>query len=164
MDLPRCEALTARTRSKCKKTATGDDGLCTVHRRVRAAEAALPECPICLSKIKGGPSVRPNGPSVRPNNGPSVTPCGHAYHAACLDRWLRRGATTCPTCRADIVPQQQQQQQSAAQPPPPLAVDIRHIIDMIIQMTPLYNEEFYATELASTANVIVQFLEDISGI
>ena len=161
MDLPRCEALTARTRSKCKKTATGDDGLCTVHRRVRAAEAALPECPICLSKIKGGPSVRPNGPSVR-SNGPSVTPCGHAYHAACLDRWLRRGATTCPTCRADIVPQQQQQ--SAAQPPPPLAVDIRHIIDMIIQMTPLYNEEFYATELASTANVIVQFLEDISGI
>lgn len=144
--MDRCQALTVRTRAKCKKTATGDDGLCTVHRRVQAVEAALPECPICLSKIKAAPSV---------------TPCGHTYHAACLDRWLRRGATTCPTCRADIVPQQQQQQQ---QPAPPLAVDIRHIIDMIIQMTPLYNEEFYATELASTANVIVQFLEDISGI
>lgn len=142
MERRRCEALTARTRAKCKKLSTGDDGLCTVHRRVEIAEAALPECPICLSKIKGP-------------NGSSVTPCGHAYHASCLDRWLRRGATTCPTCRGNVLP-----------PPPPMplpppAVDMRHIIDMIIQMTPLYNEEFYANELASTANVIVQFLEDI---
>lgn len=142
-----CEALTARTRSKCKKFATGDDGLCTVHRRIEAVEAALPECPICLSKIK---AVRPNGPSV--------TPCGHTYHAACLDRWLRRGATTCPTCRADILPPRIM---SMPLPLPPPAVDMRHILDMIIQMTPLYNEEFYANELASTANVIVQFLEDI---
>ena len=140
-----CEALTARTRSKCKKFATGDDGLCTVHRRIEAVEAALPECPICLSKIKG---VRPNGPSV--------TPCGHTYHAACLDRWLRRGATTCPTCRADILPPRE-----IPRPLPPPAVDMRHILDMIIQMTPLYNEEFYANDLASTANVIAQFLEDI---
>ena len=136
-----CEALTARTQSKCKKFATGDDGLCTVHRRIEAAEAALPECPICLSKIKAEPSV---------------TPCGHTYHAACLDRWLRRGATTCPTCRADILPPRE-----IPRPLPPPAVDMRHILDMIIQMTPLYNEEFYANELASTANVIVQFLEDI---
>ena len=143
-----CEALTVRTRSKCKKFATGDDGLCTVHRRIEAVDAALPECPICLSKIKERPSVRPNEPSV--------TPCGHTYHAACLDRWLRRGATTCPTCRADILPPRE-----IPRPLPPPAVDMRHILDMIIQMTPLYNEEFYANELASTANVIVQFLEDI---
>lgn len=28
--------------------------------------------------------------------------CGHAFHAACLIGWLRRGGLSCPCCRADL--------------------------------------------------------------
>jgi len=29
-------------------------------------------------------------------------PCGHEYHADCVDRWLQKHNRTCPTCRHDI--------------------------------------------------------------
>ncbi|PSC68540.1 hypothetical protein C2E20_7879 [Micractinium conductrix] len=47
-----------------------------------------PECPVCLSAFEAGDTARELG-------------CRHAFHAACLDPWLRSNAL-CPVCRADV--------------------------------------------------------------
>lgn len=50
-------------------------------------EAAAPEeCAICLAEFEEGEAVR------------VLPPCGHGFHAACIDKWLR-GHSTCPSCR-----------------------------------------------------------------
>ncbi|KAM0886926.1 hypothetical protein ACQ4PT_029389 [Festuca glaucescens] len=49
-----------------------------------------PECAICLAEFAHGESVR-----VLPR-------CGHGFHVACVDAWLRTCAT-CPSCRSAIV-------------------------------------------------------------
>jgi len=136
--------------------------LCTVHVRKDVEERAAPDCPICLSKIFKNATT-------------TETPCGHRYHRHCLDRWLRRGSTTCPTCRGQIqnpyvvvdasTSQQQQQQQQPQRPPTPptpptdddedggpphvaVALDLRQLLDMIVQLTPHYDEhQFYANAL-----------------
>ncbi|VEL33191.1 unnamed protein product [Protopolystoma xenopodis] len=41
-------------------------------------------------------------------------PCGHAFHVACIDRWLRE-SITCPRCRAGIRPALRRLQQSHRQ-------------------------------------------------
>uniref|UniRef100_A0ACD5ZDF9 Uncharacterized protein n=1 Tax=Avena sativa TaxID=4498 RepID=A0ACD5ZDF9_AVESA len=48
------------------------------------------ECAICLAEFAEGEAVR-----VLPR-------CGHGFHVACVDAWLRTHAT-CPSCRANIV-------------------------------------------------------------
>ena len=48
-----------------------------------------PECAICLDRLGGGAGV-------------SQLPCGHAYHCACIERWLLAGRETCPVCRASV--------------------------------------------------------------
>uniref|UniRef100_A0ACD5UJA2 Uncharacterized protein n=1 Tax=Avena sativa TaxID=4498 RepID=A0ACD5UJA2_AVESA len=48
------------------------------------------ECAICLAEFADGESVR-----VLPR-------CGHGFHVACVDAWLRTCAT-CPSCRTAIV-------------------------------------------------------------
>uniref|UniRef100_A0ACD5ZED1 Uncharacterized protein n=1 Tax=Avena sativa TaxID=4498 RepID=A0ACD5ZED1_AVESA len=48
------------------------------------------ECAICLAEFVDGESVR-----VLPR-------CGHGFHVACVDAWLRTCAT-CPSCRTAIV-------------------------------------------------------------
>ncbi|RLM64448.1 RING-H2 finger protein ATL74 [Panicum miliaceum] len=50
------------------------------------AAAAAEECAICLAEFEEGESVR------------VLPPCGHGFHAACIDKWLR-GHSTCPSCR-----------------------------------------------------------------
>ncbi|KAI8467568.1 MAG: hypothetical protein J3K34DRAFT_378736 [Monoraphidium minutum] len=47
-----------------------------------------PECSICLECYVGGDVVK-------------HLPCGHAYHAACVDAWLRRSAS-CPLCKLNL--------------------------------------------------------------
>ncbi|CAL5015236.1 unnamed protein product [Urochloa decumbens] len=51
-----------------------------------AAEAGPEECAICLAEFEEGEAVR------------VLPPCGHGFHAACIDKWLR-GHSTCPSCR-----------------------------------------------------------------
>lgn len=63
----------------------------------RGAEAAAaeeeeerPECAICLAEFARGDEVR------------VLPPCGHGFHAACVDVWLV-STSTCPSCRRAIV-------------------------------------------------------------
>ncbi|AQK45314.1 RING-H2 finger protein ATL74 [Zea mays] len=50
------------------------------------ADAEAVECAICLAEFEEGEPTR-----VLPQ-------CGHAFHAACVDEWLR-GHSSCPSCR-----------------------------------------------------------------
>jgi hypothetical protein len=49
------------------------------------------DCAICLESMQEGQSIR-------------QLPCKHAYHAHCIDGWLKKKVTcvTCPQCRAGI--------------------------------------------------------------
>ncbi|WVZ74151.1 hypothetical protein U9M48_022366 [Paspalum notatum var. saurae] len=49
-------------------------------------EEAADECAICLAEFEEGQAMR-----VLPQ-------CGHAFHAACVDTWLR-SHSSCPSCR-----------------------------------------------------------------
>ena len=49
---------------------------------------AARDCNICLSQMETSETLR-------------ALPCAHAFHAACINRWLSR-AHTCPTCRATV--------------------------------------------------------------
>jgi hypothetical protein len=51
------------------------------------AATATTECPVCLGAVEEGETVR-----VLPS-------CRHAFHARCVDAWLRL-RPTCPVCRA----------------------------------------------------------------
>lgn len=51
-----------------------------------AGKAAAAECAICLAEFEDGDAMR-----VLPQ-------CGHGFHAACIDKWLR-GHSSCPSCR-----------------------------------------------------------------
>jgi hypothetical protein len=53
-------------------------------------EGERPECAICLAEFAGGDEVR------------VLPPCGHAFHAACVDTWLLC-TSTCPSCRSALV-------------------------------------------------------------
>lgn len=46
-------------------------------------------CPICLSEINAGDSIR------------SLPGCGHDFHKSCIDLWLLRRAD-CPMCKRDV--------------------------------------------------------------
>ena len=46
-------------------------------------------CVICLSKFELKSKIRP-------------LPCNHAFHAKCVDKWLRTNRT-CPICRRDAL-------------------------------------------------------------
>lgn len=50
--------------------------------------AAQSQCMVCLSDFAADEEVR-------------RLPCGHMFHAACIDEWLRR-CTDCPICKANV--------------------------------------------------------------
>eukprot|EP00928_Gymnodinium_smaydae_P037013 TRINITY_DN25762_c0_g1_i1.p1 TRINITY_DN25762_c0_g1~~TRINITY_DN25762_c0_g1_i1.p1 ORF type:complete len:283 (+),score=32.62 TRINITY_DN25762_c0_g1_i1:56-850(+) len=47
------------------------------------------ECRVCLCALEQGEDVR-------------QLPCGHVYHAPCIERWLSSSKATCPVCGADV--------------------------------------------------------------
>jgi len=48
------------------------------------------ECQICLEELAEGDELR-------------TLPCGHFFHTACVDVWLRQKSGSCPTCRCALV-------------------------------------------------------------
>ncbi|WVZ74182.1 hypothetical protein U9M48_022395 [Paspalum notatum var. saurae] len=50
------------------------------------------DCAVCLCGIGAGDEVRRLGN------------CRHAFHRACLDRWIAHDQRTCPLCRAPLAP------------------------------------------------------------
>ncbi|XP_044961323.1 probable E3 ubiquitin-protein ligase ATL44 [Hordeum vulgare subsp. vulgare] len=77
------------------------DALPTVSFTAAAAASSSSECAVCLAEFADGEAVR-------------VLPvCGHGFHVACVDAWLRTRAT-CPSCRAAIVATPMQVQPAAA--------------------------------------------------
>lgn len=62
-----------------------------VHRSAAGDDALSGPCPICLGEYASGDVLR-RGPD-----------CGHSFHVACVDEWLRLSAT-CPLCRSSPVP------------------------------------------------------------
>uniref|UniRef100_A0A453TCL7 RING-type E3 ubiquitin transferase n=3 Tax=Aegilops tauschii TaxID=37682 RepID=A0A453TCL7_AEGTS len=56
----------------------------------KPAGCSSSECAICLAEFTEGEGLR-----VLPR-------CGHRFHVACVDAWLRTCAT-CPSCRAPII-------------------------------------------------------------
>uniref|UniRef100_A0A0E0EUQ0 RING-type domain-containing protein n=1 Tax=Oryza meridionalis TaxID=40149 RepID=A0A0E0EUQ0_9ORYZ len=73
-------------------------------------EEERPECAICLAEFARGDEVR------------VLPPCGHGFHAACVDVWLV-STSTCPSCRRAIVvlaaPSPAVAAAAATDPPPP---------------------------------------------
>ncbi|CAN6351647.1 unnamed protein product [Urochloa humidicola] len=55
----------------------------------RKAGAAAEQCAVCINVVRDGETVR------------RLPACAHAFHAPCVDGWLRAHAT-CPMCRADV--------------------------------------------------------------
>jgi E3 ubiquitin-protein ligase EL5 len=54
-----------------------------------AAEDVGVECAVCLSELQDGEVAR------------FLPPCGHGFHAQCVDRWLAFHST-CPLCRVTV--------------------------------------------------------------
>ncbi|RCV23634.1 hypothetical protein SEVIR_5G021500v4 [Setaria viridis] len=57
----------------------------------RPGAGAGAECAVCIAELLDGDEAR------------ALPRCGHRFHAACVDAWLRRRHTTCPLCRASVV-------------------------------------------------------------
>ena len=55
-------------------------------------DAASSDCIVCLETLEAADEVRRLGN------------CAHAFHRACIDRWIDLGRTTCPLCRSDLLP------------------------------------------------------------
>jgi hypothetical protein len=58
-----------------------------VSRGAGAAAAATEKCAVCLGAVEEGETAR------------ALPSCAHAFHARCVDAWLRL-RPTCPVCRA----------------------------------------------------------------
>ena len=80
------------------QTGTPDDG-----------EYGNDECPVCLCSLAAGDQLR-------------EIPCGHKYHAACIDRWLIRreyanGIPSCPLCKKEVLTEEDLQASDVSQAP-----------------------------------------------
>ncbi|TVU50469.1 hypothetical protein EJB05_01841, partial [Eragrostis curvula] len=65
------------------------DAIPAYEYRRKAGAAAAEQCAVCINVVKDGETVR------------RLPACAHAFHAPCVDGWLRAHAT-CPMCRADV--------------------------------------------------------------
>ncbi|XP_039852900.1 brassinosteroid-responsive RING protein 1-like [Panicum virgatum] len=61
-------------------------------RARRGAAPAPATCAVCLGALEARHRVRELGN------------CAHAFHKACIDKWVDKGQATCPLCRALLLP------------------------------------------------------------
>ncbi|KAF7109090.1 hypothetical protein CFC21_109401 [Triticum aestivum] len=61
-------------------------------RCAAGAAAASTCCAVCLGALEARHRVRELGN------------CAHAFHKACIDKWVDKGQATCPLCRALLLP------------------------------------------------------------
>jgi hypothetical protein len=74
----------------CKNKGLKRQALPTVSFQVAGGKTDSEECAICLAEFARGDEVR------------VLPPCGHRFHAACVDVWLM-SSSTCPSCRSALV-------------------------------------------------------------
>jgi hypothetical protein len=61
-------------------------------RSASGAAASTTCCAVCLGALEPRHRVRELGN------------CAHAFHKACIDKWVDKGQATCPLCRALLLP------------------------------------------------------------
>jgi hypothetical protein len=86
----KCSATTVKG-EPCKRggcECVGGQNFCKAHAAKHKELSAAPECPICLSNVLAKDKT--------------TTACNHTFHQKCLDRWLRRGSSSCPFCRHQL--------------------------------------------------------------
>ncbi|XP_040376333.1 E3 ubiquitin-protein ligase ATL15-like [Oryza brachyantha] len=84
-------AATPAGGAECGLSAAAIDALPASEYERPLGSGGAPACSVCLDDVRGGETVR------------RLPACGHLYHAACIDAWLR-SHTTCPLCRSDLSP------------------------------------------------------------
>ncbi|TPX38934.1 hypothetical protein SeLEV6574_g07512 [Synchytrium endobioticum] len=77
--------LAQREVFKTKKERTID----SLPKHIRMETDEAEECQVCLQKYKVDETMK-------------TCPCGHQYHAECIDEWLRKGKLDCPLCRSTV--------------------------------------------------------------
>ncbi|XP_028780847.1 E3 ubiquitin-protein ligase ATL6 [Neltuma alba] len=65
------------------------------HVKIHKIGKGALECAVCLSEFEDTETLR------------LIPKCDHVFHPECIDEWLA-SHTTCPVCRADLVPQPDQ--------------------------------------------------------
>ncbi|RWW04375.1 hypothetical protein GW17_00032399 [Ensete ventricosum] len=58
-----------------------------------------PVCAVCLGALEARHEVRQLGN------------CCHAFHRACIDKWVDIGHVTCPLCRAQLLPNRREEEE-----------------------------------------------------
>jgi hypothetical protein len=51
---------------------------------------SIDACGVCLAEFDDGDELR-------------VLPCGHYFHQSCIDHWLLRSASVCPSCKQELL-------------------------------------------------------------
>ncbi|CAD6340339.1 unnamed protein product [Miscanthus lutarioriparius] len=96
---------------------------------LEAAEAPADDCcPVCLQD--GGEAPVPE-PAARPWS--RVAPCGHRFHATCVEKWLRV-KLSCPVCRCPAAvppaPTAARRRDAAPEPPRPIPDIVEEFLAM----------------------------------
>lgn len=86
--------LLAEQQPSSSPTGTGAHAACQCrdHEGGEDDDASAPACIVCLETLEATDEVRRLGN------------CAHAFHRACIDRWIDLGRATCPLCRSDLLP------------------------------------------------------------
>lgn len=81
-----CPVATGRIEVARRRTTTAG----RVKVKLTLLGVRVDTCGACLAQFRGGDAAA------------AAARCGHAFHAACYERWRAR-ASTCPLCRAPLV-------------------------------------------------------------
>ena len=80
-------AVVASDAAYCRASGLDGAAIARLPCFVAVRRTDTPECPVCLGAVEEGETVR------------ALPLCRHAFHARCVDAWLRL-RPTCPVCRA----------------------------------------------------------------